>query len=44
VHRAALLALEGDQGARKLLERARVTEVAVNDPGVLQDIDLASDL
>lgn len=44
VHQAALLALEGDQGARALLKRALVTEVAVDDAGIFQDIDLASDL
>jgi molybdenum cofactor cytidylyltransferase len=44
VHQAALLALEGDQGARALLKRAPVTEVVVDDAGIFQDIDLASDL
>ena len=44
VHLPALLALEGDQGARALLMRERVTEVAVNDTGIFADIDLASDL
>ena len=44
VYLPALLALEGDQGARALLMRERVTEVAVNDTGIFADIDLASDL
>jgi molybdenum cofactor cytidylyltransferase len=39
-----LLALTGDQGARSLLKIYPVTEVAVNDAGILRDIDLAEDL
>ncbi|HEU4777867.1 MAG TPA: nucleotidyltransferase family protein [Telluria sp.] len=39
-----LLALQGDQGARSLLASEPVTAVAVDDPGVLHDIDTASDL
>ena len=39
-----LLALKGDQGARSLLKIFPVTEVAVNDAGILQDIDLPQDL
>ena len=39
-----LLALQGDQGARGLLTRYPVTEVAVDDPGILQDIDTRADL
>ena len=37
----ALQALQGDQGARRLLEsqRHRVAEVAVDDPGILTDFD-----
>jgi len=40
-HFAALSELEGDVGARAVLKRHRrhVTHVAVNDPGVLRDID-----
>jgi molybdenum cofactor cytidylyltransferase len=39
-----LLALSGDEGARQLLKRHRVVEVAVDDPGIFQDIDQQSDL
>jgi molybdenum cofactor cytidylyltransferase len=39
-----LLALKGDQGARALLKMYPVTEVAVDDPGILRDIDLPDDL
>ncbi|MBI1834891.1 MAG: nucleotidyltransferase family protein [Burkholderiales bacterium] len=39
-----LLRLEGDQGARSLLSRYPVTEVVVDDPGILLDIDTALDL
>jgi len=43
-HRDALLALDGDQGARRLLASGAVTTIAVNDPGILRDIDSPSDL
>lgn len=43
-HRDALLALGGDQGARRLLREHPVTEVAVADPGILLDIDTPPDL
>ncbi|SFD81530.1 nucleotidyltransferase family protein [Massilia yuzhufengensis] len=43
-HLDGLLALGGDQGARRLLREHPVTEVLVDDPGILRDIDLASDL
>lgn len=43
-HRDALLALRGDQGARSLLQTGNVTLVEVDDPGVLRDVDLRSDL
>ncbi len=43
-HLPALLALEGDQGARAILQSHFVTEVEVHDPGIFQDIDRASDL
>jgi molybdenum cofactor cytidylyltransferase len=43
-HLQALLALEGDQGARRLLQGFPVTEVAVEDPGIFRDIDTPSDL
>jgi molybdenum cofactor cytidylyltransferase len=39
-----LLALEGDEGARRILKLYPVTEVAVDDPGIFQDIDLPADL
>lgn len=39
-----LLRLEGDQGARSLLSRFPVTEVVVDDPGILLDIDTTLDL
>ena len=43
-HLGELLALGGDQGARRLLTVHPVTEIAVDDPGILRDIDLPSDL
>ena len=43
-HRAALLALHGDQGARRLLQAHPVHEIPVDDPGILQDIDTPADL
>lgn len=36
----ALAALSGDRGARSLFAHASVSEVAVEDPGVLWDVDL----
>jgi molybdenum cofactor cytidylyltransferase len=44
VHLDALLSLEGDQGARRLLQTCPVTEVAVQDPGIFLDIDTPADL
>lgn len=44
VHLAELLALQGDHGARALLKAHVVTELAVHDPGIFQDIDLPADL
>jgi len=38
-HMAALANLHGDEGARRLLRGASVTRIAVDDPGVLQDLD-----
>ena len=35
-----LMALSGDRGARPLFKQGRVVEVAVDDPGVLWDIDV----
>ena len=43
-HRDALLALDGDQGARRLLASSPVATIDVLDPGVLRDIDSPSDL
>ena len=43
-HLPALLALQGEHGARALLKMESVTEVAVLDPGVLRDIDTPGDL
>ena len=40
----ALLALEGDEGARRILKLHPVTEVEVDDPGIFQDVDLPADL
>ncbi|KAB0609441.1 nucleotidyltransferase family protein [Castellaniella defragrans] len=43
-HRQRLLSLEGDRGARALLQQYPVREVIVTDPGILRDIDTPSDL
>ncbi|MDP5008612.1 MAG: nucleotidyltransferase family protein [Glaciimonas sp.] len=43
-HLSRLLQLDGDQGARSLLRDLPVIEVAVDDPGILQDIDSVADL
>ncbi|HYD82195.1 MAG TPA: nucleotidyltransferase family protein [Paucimonas sp.] len=43
-HLARLLELEGDRGARDLLETFPVAQVSVNDPGILRDIDTREDL
>jgi molybdenum cofactor cytidylyltransferase len=43
-HLGALLALEGDQGARAILVSHPVTAVAVDDPGIFRDIDTGADL
>jgi molybdenum cofactor cytidylyltransferase len=40
----ALLALEGDQGARAIVRTSDATEVHVDDHGILDDIDTPSDL
>jgi len=44
VHLPALLALEGEVGARSLLKAEPVTEVEVDDPGIFRDIDTPADL
>jgi molybdenum cofactor cytidylyltransferase len=41
---AALMALSGDRGAKALFAQARVVEVAVDDPGVLWDVDVPASL
>ncbi|WP_342115441.1 nucleotidyltransferase family protein [Pseudoduganella sp. OTU4001] len=43
-HLQALLALDGDQGARSILKNNPVNELMVDDPGILQDIDTPSDI
>lgn len=43
-HFPALMALQGDTGARQLLREFPVVALAVDDPGILQDIDYSSDL
>ena len=40
----ALMALEGEKGARSLFKDARVQVLAVDDPGVLWDVDVPSAL
>jgi molybdenum cofactor cytidylyltransferase len=44
VHRAALLALAGDEGARRIVRGSPVVEVAVDDPGIVRDVDTRADL
>ncbi|WP_415766834.1 nucleotidyltransferase family protein [Pseudomonas sp. ZB1P45] len=41
---AALMALSGDRGAKALFAQARVVEVAVDDSGVLWDVDVPEKL
>ncbi|WP_419711489.1 nucleotidyltransferase family protein [Pseudomonas sp. NFX224] len=41
---AGLMALSGDRGAKPLFAQARVVEVAVDDPGVLWDVDVPEKL
>lgn len=43
-HLSALLALGGDEGARRLLRQHPVCEVPVDDPGIRRDIDTPDDL
>ena len=45
-HLAALLALDGDRGGRQIVDAAgaAVTQLAVDDPGILRDVDVAADL
>jgi molybdenum cofactor cytidylyltransferase len=44
VYLSALLALDGDQGARNIVRANPVTEVPVDDPGIFHDIDTPSDI
>lgn len=44
LHLSRLLALRGDQGARSLLQSFPVVEVALDDPGIHQDIDTVADI
>ena len=44
MHRDALSSLDGDVGARRILEAADVTPIDVEDAGVLADIDTYADL
>jgi molybdenum cofactor cytidylyltransferase len=44
LHLSELMRLGGDQGARSLLARYPVTDIAVDDAGTCRDIDTASDL
>lgn len=43
-HLGALLALEGDQGARQIVRANPVIEIEVDDPGIFEDVDTAADL
>ncbi|OAJ53117.1 molybdopterin-guanine dinucleotide biosynthesis protein MobA [Paraburkholderia ginsengiterrae] len=43
-HRDALLALDGDTGAKSLLMSQLVTRLEVDDPGILRDVDTPEDL
>lgn len=43
-HRDALLALAGDEGARRIVRGSVVVEVDVDDPGIFRDVDTRADL
>jgi molybdenum cofactor cytidylyltransferase len=43
-HREALLALDGDAGARALFATHPLTRIDVSDPGILRDVDTPADL
>ncbi|MBC8738291.1 nucleotidyltransferase family protein [Paraburkholderia sp. UCT31] len=43
-HRDALLALDGDTGAKALLRSHALTRIDVDDPGILRDVDTPDDL
>lgn len=44
IHLDELLRLGGDEGARRLLNTYPVTAIAVDDPGILRDVDTPDDL
>lgn len=44
VHLPLLLALDGDQGARSIVQSHAVREVPVDDSGIVRDIDTPGDL
>ncbi|UGQ49343.1 nucleotidyltransferase family protein [Massilia endophytica] len=44
LHLPALLALQGDEGARGIVRNSAVQEVPVDDPGIFRDIDTPADL
>lgn len=39
-----LLALSGDEGAKRLFQEEKLTKIPVGDPGVIRDIDTPADL
>lgn len=43
-HRDALLALTGDEGARRIVRASVVVEIEVDDPGIVRDVDTRADL
>jgi molybdenum cofactor cytidylyltransferase len=43
-HRDALMALDGDTGARVLLIEHQIARLDVDDPGILRDVDTPEDL
>ncbi|WP_322048522.1 nucleotidyltransferase family protein [Paraburkholderia sp. J67] len=43
-HRSALVALDGDAGARSLLATQTLARIDVDDPGILRDVDTPADL
>lgn len=43
-HLSALLSLQGDRGARALLESPALVEIAVEDAGIFADVDTPEDL
>lgn len=44
MHRDALASLDGDTGARRLLESHEISTIEVDDAGVLADVDTDTDL